>query len=256
MLRPVQSLYEYPLYYDILFGWDRDGEAEFYDACLRRHGVVAGSTVLDVGCGSGQIALRMARLGWRVIGLDLSPDMLAFMSQQGRATHTYVRELCADMCDFTLPEPVSAAYCTLSSVRMLASDEELVAHLRAVRSALRPGGVYVLDLTFEEPGVGTADDEAWTMSRGPVVVAASERGFKVTDPAREGTLELGWGPPLRPCGAEEFLALLKRAGGLEPRASHPDVRTSEDEVSTFDVERGSDRPEPGRLMLVLGRPEE
>ncbi len=249
----MQSLYDHPLYYDILFGWDRDGEAAFYDACLRHHGVAARAPVLDVGCGSGQMALRLARLGWQVIGLDLSPDMLAFLSAQARDANVSVRELCADMCDFTLAKPVAAAYCTLSSLRMLASDDDVAAHLRAIAGALRPGGVYVLDLTFEEPGVGTADDEAWTMSRGPVVVAATADGCRVTDPEREGVLELGWGPPLRPCSAGAFLALLERAGDLELLASYPDVRASDREVSIFDVSQPRERPGPGRQMLALGR---
>ncbi len=56
----MPSIYDFPLYYDVLFGWDRDTEASFYDSTLRRYGVPAGGRVLEVACGTGQVALRLA----------------------------------------------------------------------------------------------------------------------------------------------------------------------------------------------------
>ena len=48
---------------------------ELVEALLREHGV-AGKSVLDLGCGSGEVSLIAARLGARVTGLDIVEDML------------------------------------------------------------------------------------------------------------------------------------------------------------------------------------
>ena len=58
----IDTIYDHPLYYDILFGWDRDAEAGFYTSLFATYGVVPGDRVLELACGTGQIARRLARL--------------------------------------------------------------------------------------------------------------------------------------------------------------------------------------------------
>jgi len=78
-----ETIYDHPLYYDILFGWDRSKEADIYHRMFERCGVNVGERLLEVACGSGQVAIRLAQQGWQVTGLDISPRMLAFL--RGRA---------------------------------------------------------------------------------------------------------------------------------------------------------------------------
>ncbi len=54
--------------------WERAGEeAECIAGLLRKHGVEPGSTLLDLGCGNGRTAVNLAKLGYRVVGVDISP---------------------------------------------------------------------------------------------------------------------------------------------------------------------------------------
>jgi SAM-dependent methyltransferase len=76
--------HEFPTYqrgegYDSRFqelaaqGVDVHGEANFVDALLQRHG---GRRVLDAGCGTGRVAIELARRGYEVVGVDIDPTML------------------------------------------------------------------------------------------------------------------------------------------------------------------------------------
>src|SRR4051812_39412924 len=67
----------YAAYYDLLYR-DKDypGEARYVQSLLRRHGVGAGA-IIELGCGTGKHAEQLARLGFSVHGLDLSPSMVA-----------------------------------------------------------------------------------------------------------------------------------------------------------------------------------
>lgn len=52
-------------------GRDLHGEARFCDALIPR-----GGRVLDAGCGTGRIAVELARLGHKTVGVDIDASML------------------------------------------------------------------------------------------------------------------------------------------------------------------------------------
>jgi SAM-dependent methyltransferase len=247
----VPSLYDHPRYYDVLFGWDRSLEAGFYDGALRTHGAPAGGRVLEVACGTGQIALRLAERGWRVTGLDLSPDMLAFLAERAAQAGAAVSTLCADMAAFTCPVRQHAAFSPMSSFRLLLDDAAVGAHLTCVADALRPGGPYVLDLTFGTSGEAEDDLDEWTLARGGIEVRATPHGVDVRDRARGLELSLDWHERLRAYAPRAFEALVAASGRFSVAACYPESGRAADDISTFDLETPSELPAEGRAMVVL-----
>src|SRR5262245_41359228 len=127
-----ETIYDHPLYYDILFGFDRSREAEFYHRTFLRCGVALGEPVLEVACGPARVARLLARRGWPVSGLDRSADMLAFARAQAAAEATPLATLEGEMTAFSTPHAFGAACNPLSSFRLLHRDAEVDAHLRCV----------------------------------------------------------------------------------------------------------------------------
>jgi SAM-dependent methyltransferase len=126
-------------------GWD----AERYQ---RRFGFVAalggevlelldpapGEAVLDLGCGTGELAAAIAATGARVWALDSDPAMVA----AARRRLGDDRVLLADGHTFTLPEPVDAVFSN-AALHWMPRPAEVTARVRA---ALRPGGRFVAEL--------------------------------------------------------------------------------------------------------------
>ncbi len=248
----MPSLYDHPLYYDILFGWDRSAEAAFYDAAFRHYGVPAGGCVLEVGSGTAQVGLRLARRGWRVTGLDRSADMLAFASARAGDCGTVLAALRGDMTAFEAVEPWHALFNPLSSFRLLLEEDAARAHLRCAARALLPGGVYLLDLTFGTRGEAADDLEEWTMERDGVVVDATPERVRVRDGGRELTLD--WHEELQPYAPAAFEALVASAGGLAIETCHPEVgQQGEEGISLFDAASTGPLPADGRAIVVLRR---
>jgi SAM-dependent methyltransferase len=245
-----ETIYDHPLYYDILFGWDRSHEADFYARTLE-HARVRGP-VLELACGTGQVALRLARRGWEVTGLDIRPSMLAFLARRAEQEGLRVETLCADMTSFSVGTPFAAAYNPMSSFRLLPSDADALAHFDRVRAALEPGGVYVLDLAFvAEPGqAAITTDEAWEMERGGITVAADDAGVRVRDGERALTLSWGDEAHLRAYTVEQFSALVAAAPGLALESWHPE-RSRATGVSEFSSDPSASPPRDGRAMVVV-----
>lgn len=99
---------------------------------------VPGEAVLDLGCGTGELAAELERRGARVLALDSDPAMVA----AARRRLGDDRVLLADGHDFTLPEPVDAVFSN-AALHWMPRPAEVAARVRA---ALRPGGRFVAEL--------------------------------------------------------------------------------------------------------------
>lgn len=118
-----------------------DVECGSYSADLALWDAMAGEsggTVLDLGCGTGRVALHLARRGHEVLGLDIDADLIAAL--QRRAAGLPLRTLIADARDFQLGEQVDLALAPMQTVQLLADSEQRVGCMRQVSAHLRPGG--------------------------------------------------------------------------------------------------------------------
>jgi trans-aconitate methyltransferase len=97
-----------------------------------------GETVLDLGCGTGELAVEIQGRGARVWAIDADPAMVA----AARERLGPGRVLLADGRDFTLPEPVDAVFSN-AALHWMPHPAEVIARVRA---ALVPGGRFVAEL--------------------------------------------------------------------------------------------------------------
>jgi len=98
-----------------------------------------GGPVLELGCGTGRVALHLARRGHRVTGLDLEPELLAVLD--ARAAELPVSVLQSDARGFELDSPVSLVLAPTHLLQLLADSAERAECLRCVAASLRPGGL-------------------------------------------------------------------------------------------------------------------
>jgi SAM-dependent methyltransferase len=118
-----------------------DVECGSYAADLRVWDELAdrcGDPILELGAGTGRLAIHLARRGHRVIGLDHDPALIA--AQRERAAGLPVTPLLADARGFELPELVALALAPMQLLQMLADRTERLACLDSVAAQLLPGG--------------------------------------------------------------------------------------------------------------------
>jgi SAM-dependent methyltransferase len=192
--------------------WSRSvtEDVGFYVAEARR----AAPPVVELGVGTGRIAVPIASEGIRVIGVDSSPGMLEVCLE--RAERAGVAELVdlrlGDLRAPELPERVELVLCPFRSYLHLHTDEERLGALRAARELLVPDGRLIFDVFA--PG---ADDIAEThgrwLEREPEIFERADWDtdartltLSVRGPSGEATMALAW------LSAEEWRAVLELAG--------------------------------------------
>ena len=102
--------------------------------------------ILDLCCGTGQLAGTLHNMGYRVTGLDGSPAML----QYARENAPGVRFVQADARDFKTTYPFHAAFSVFDSLNHIMTLADLRKVFVCVARALRPGGLFLLDLNTVE----------------------------------------------------------------------------------------------------------
>jgi len=100
--------------------------------------------VLDVGAGTGRVALVLARAGHDVVALERDEELAAELARRAATLAIEVR--CADACDFTLERKVALAIVPMQTIHLLADRR---AFLRCARAALAPGGLLAVSLLGE-----------------------------------------------------------------------------------------------------------
>jgi SAM-dependent methyltransferase len=115
-----------------------------------------GDPVLELGAGTGRLAIHLARHGHRVIGLDYDEELIA--AQRERAAGLTVTPLLADARGFELPEPVALALAPMQLLQMLADQGERLACLESIAGQLLPGGRVAAAMVEGMPEPEEGDD--------------------------------------------------------------------------------------------------
>jgi SAM-dependent methyltransferase len=177
--------YSAPRLYEIAFDMNRKGEVDFLVHCFQRYARRPVRRVLDIACGTGPHLIRLADRGYRMVGLDLSPQNIDFLRERIAAKGHRAELVVGDMTDFRLARPVDAAICMQDSQGHLLTNDQLVAHFRCVRRALRRGGLYVFDRYMASSWTNPARSWSWSRRRGNLIVRASFSALHDVNPVTQ-----------------------------------------------------------------------
>jgi len=223
------NLYDYPRYYDLVFGADWKAEFDFLHECFELHVDGRVSRLFEPACGTGRLMYRLAREGFDIVGLDLNEHAVEYCNRRLSSKGlTAASSFVGDMSDFRLPAPVDAAFNMINSFRHLQTEAEATGHLNCVRDALRVGGVYVMGMHLI-PEVGeSGESESWSARRGHLCVNTRlwrvgldlhERQewvrmrYEVFTPTKSFALEDEF--PFRTYRQQQFHQLVEEIDGLE-----------------------------------------
>lgn len=109
------------------------------------------NSVLDLACGTGSMSLLLAKRGYRVLGADISEEMLTVAAQKAcELPENPPYYICQPMQRLRLPKTVDLVVCLLDSLNYLKQPEDCRETLRRVYRSLAPGGMFIFDINTPE----------------------------------------------------------------------------------------------------------
>jgi SAM-dependent methyltransferase len=139
--------------------------------------------ILDVACGTGRHSIELAGLGYEVVGVDLSKEMILKAQERAKETPRNPTFLVQDMRGLGFPQAsFDAVVCLFDSIGYAQSDPGVQAALESISGVLKPQGLFVFEFWHETAMVKGYD---------PVRVRRWEAADRRVIRISETTLDLG-----------------------------------------------------------------
>jgi SAM-dependent methyltransferase len=137
--------------YDALYQEkDYEAECDLIERLLRTYGDGNISSILDLGCGTGNHAIPLSARGFEVIGVDRSASMLAQARKKAARSSPPERDAFyqADIQSLDLGRQFDAALLMFAVLGYQLENADVMATLRTARRHLRSGGLLLFDVWY------------------------------------------------------------------------------------------------------------
>lgn len=128
---------------------DYEATVAFYQEILNREGLHP-RTAVDLACGTGSVTALLARNGLKVIGVDMSEEMLTVAQQKAAQLPRAPQFICQRLEQLWLPRGVDLAVCALDSLDYITDPDLCRQAILRIYKALNPGGIFIFDVNTPE----------------------------------------------------------------------------------------------------------
>lgn len=144
----MSSSYQYfAQYYDCLTGnVDYHKRALYFDSLIRKFGGKQGGILLDLACGTGSLSEEFSRMGYDVIGVDSSMDMLNEALDKKFDSGLNIQYLCQDMREIDMFGTIDITICALDSLNHLENIDDIKRTIERVSLFAEPNGLFIFDM--------------------------------------------------------------------------------------------------------------
>ncbi len=166
------NLYNYPKYYDLVYGSDWKAEFNFLEDCFEKHTTRLVERLFEPACGTGRLMIQFAKAGYQVAGNDLNNQAVDYCNARLKRGGFPESAVIGDMSDYQVQKKQDCAFNMINSFRHLSSHPLAVRHLECTANALKKGGLYLLGIHLSPTKGEPLGEESWSAQRGNLAVVS------------------------------------------------------------------------------------
>lgn len=143
-----QFLDKYAEYYDLFYSdKDYEKECDFLEEIFRAYNAQP-KKILDMGCGTGNHAIPLAKRGYEISGIDASESMISRARKKANQAGVNIAFYVQKMQDVNVNEKFDAAICMFAALNYVTSTDDLLRALKAINRHLQPGSLFIFDFWY------------------------------------------------------------------------------------------------------------
>lgn len=119
--------------------------AEYFDMLIKKHNGTQ-NLLLDLACGTGSLSEEFSRMGYDVIGVDASEEMLNEALDKKFDSGLNIQYLCQDMTELDMFGTIDVTICALDSINHLKSIDDVKKTFQKVSLFCEPNGLFIFDV--------------------------------------------------------------------------------------------------------------
>lgn len=104
------------------------------------------STILDLGCGTGNITIPLSKMGYEMTGVDLSEDMLSIADTKAFDQKQNIKWIHGDMTEFKVKKSYDGIISCCDCINYILETKDLLKVFQNVYMSLKEGGVFTFDI--------------------------------------------------------------------------------------------------------------
>jgi len=144
----MNNFVKYARYYNLLYkDKDYEGEVNYVDRLIKRFTDKRNTTLLDIGCGTGNHDILFAKKGYRVVGIDRAGEMIA-IARNRMVAGDRVEFCVSDISELILHRKFDIAISLFHVMSYLTTNELFIKSLRNISKHLKKGSLFVFDFWY------------------------------------------------------------------------------------------------------------
>lgn len=133
------------VYDDLMKDAPYDSWVRFLKKKIKEYNIRA-NRIVDVGCGTGELSIRLAEEGYAVTGVDLSSDMLTVAQSKSQLAGVQIPFVCQDMQELEGFEEADVIVVFCDSLNYILDEKGVQKTFQRIYDQLRPGGIICFDV--------------------------------------------------------------------------------------------------------------
>jgi len=120
---------------------------EEVDFILKVLKITKNTLILDIGCGAGRHSIKLAKRGYRIVGIDFKRDYINHCKERARKLSLKTKFMQVDMRNLKFKNKFDVVINVFTSFGYFKSEEENLEVLRKIAKALKKNGKFLIDVT-------------------------------------------------------------------------------------------------------------